>query len=89
MVRLKVRAPAAWTPKFTTRSGLVQKDALFAPEQLAEIYHALRFTREQDESLSIGQDRELKNIMTQIEQLVPENDLHRQESPEQSGMTMK
>lgn len=29
---------------FTTRSGLVPKDALFAPEQLTEIYHALRFT---------------------------------------------
>ena len=70
---------------FATRSGLVPKDALFAPEQLIEIYHALRFTREQDESLSIGQDRELKNIMTQVEQLVPENDQHRRESPEQSG----
>ena len=74
---------------FATRSGLVQKDALFAPEQLTEIYHALRFTREQDESLSIGQDREMKNTMTQVEQLVPENDLHRRESSEQSGMTMK
>ena len=74
---------------FATRSGLVQKDALFAPEQLTEIYHALRFTREQDESLSIGQDREMKNTMTQVEQLVPENALHRWESPEQSGMTMK
>ncbi len=74
---------------FAMRSGLVPKDALFAPEQLTEIYHALRFTREQDESLSIGQDRELKNTMTQVEQLVPENDLHRRESLEQSGMTMK
>ena len=33
---------------FTVRSGLVQKDALFEPEQLAEIYHALSFVREQD-----------------------------------------
>ena len=37
---------------FTVRSGLVQKDALFEPEQLAEIYHALSFVREQDETLS-------------------------------------
>ena len=36
---------------FTVRSGLVQKDALFEPEQLAEIYRALRFVREQDETL--------------------------------------
>lgn len=44
---------------FTVRSGLVPKDALFEPEQLAEIYRALRLVREQDESLSFGRDREL------------------------------
>ena len=33
---------------FTVRSGLVQKGALFEPEQLAEIYRALAFVREQD-----------------------------------------
>ena len=38
---------------FTVRSGLVPKDALFEPEQLAEIYRALRFVREQDESLNL------------------------------------
>ena len=31
----------------------------------------------------------MKNMITQVEQMVPENDLHRRESPEQSGMTMK
>ena len=31
----------------------------------------------------------MKNTMTQVEQLVPENALHRRESPEQSGLTMK
>ena len=41
---------------FTVRSGLVQKGALFEPEQLAEIYHALSFVREQDETLSCGRD---------------------------------
>ena len=39
---------------FTVRSGLVQRDALFEPEQLAEIYHALQFIFERDESLSFG-----------------------------------
>lgn len=41
---------------FTVRIGLVQKGALFEPEQLAEIYHALSFVREQDETLSCGRD---------------------------------
>ncbi|MCI7733728.1 MAG: hypothetical protein MSK39_02920 [Dysosmobacter sp.] len=74
---------------FATRSGLVQSGALFAPEQLTEIYHALRFTRKQDESLTIGQDRELKDLMSQVEQLVPENALHQRGAPEQDSMTMK
>ena len=38
---------------FAVRGGLVPKDALFEPEQLAEIYRALRFVREQDESLCL------------------------------------
>ena len=38
---------------FTVRSGLVPKDALFEPEQLAEIYRALAFVREQDETLFV------------------------------------
>ena len=39
---------------FTVRSGLVPKDALFEPEQLAEIYRALAFVREQDETYPSG-----------------------------------
>ena len=39
---------------FTVRGGLVPKDALFEPEQLAEIYRALAFVREQDETLSLS-----------------------------------
>ena len=53
------------------RSGLVPKDALFEPEQLAEIYHALRFVREQDESLSFGRDQELAVLMEQVGGLLP------------------
>ena len=56
---------------FTVRSGLVPKDALFEPEQLAEIYRALRFVREQDESLSFGRDRELAELMEQVGGLLP------------------
>ena len=74
---------------FTVRSGLVQKDALFEPEQLAEIYHALRFVREQDESLSFGRDQELAVLMEQVGGLLPPNVPRQRDAPEQSGMTMK
>ena len=74
---------------FTVRSGLVQKDALFEPEQLVEIYHALRFVREQDESLSFGRDQELAELMEQVGGLLPPNVPRQRDAPEQSGMTMK
>ena len=74
---------------FTVRSGLVQKDALFEPEQLAQIYRALRFVREQDETLSFGRDQELAELMEQVGGLLPPNVPRQRDAPEQSGMTMK
>ena len=74
---------------FTLRSGLIQKDALFEPEQLAQIYHALSFVREQDESLSFGRDQELAELMEQVGGLLPPNVPRQRDAPEQSGMTMK
>ena len=74
---------------FTVRGGLVQKGALFEPEQLAEIYRALAFDREQDESLSFGRDQELAELMDQVGGLLPPNVPRRRDTPEQSGMTMK
>ena len=74
---------------FTMRGGLVQKGALFEPEQLAEIYRALAFVREQDESLSFGQDQELKELMEQVGGLLPADAPRQRDAPEQSGMTMK
>lgn len=74
---------------FTVRSGLVPKDALFEPEQLAEIYRALRLVREQDESLSFGRDRELAELMEQVGGLLPTDALRQRDAPEQIGMTMK
>ena len=58
---------------FTVRGNLVPKDALFEPEQLAQIYHALSFVREQDETLSFGRDQELAELMDQIGGLLPPN----------------
>ena len=74
---------------FTVRSGLVQKDTLFEPEQLAEIYRALAFVREQDETISFGRDRELVELMEQVGGLLPPNVPRQRDAPEQSGMTMK
>ena len=74
---------------FTVRSGLVPKDALFEPEQLAEIYRALAFVREQDECLSFGRDQELAELMDQVGGLLPADVLRQRDAPEQSGMTMK
>lgn len=74
---------------FTVRSGLVQKGALFEPEQLAEIYRALAFVREQDESLSFGRDQELKELMEQVGGLMPADALRQRDAPERSGMTTK
>ena len=74
---------------FTVRSGLVQKDALFEPEQLAEIYHALAFVREQDETLSFGRDQELAELMEQVGGLLPADAPRQRDALEQSTMTMK
>ena len=74
---------------FTVRGNLVPKDALFEPEQLAQIYHALSFVREQDESLSFGRDRDLAELMEQVGKSLPEAALLQRDAPEQIGMTMK
>ena len=74
---------------FTVRGGLVQKDALFEPEQLAEIYHALSFVREQDETLSFGRDQELAVLMDQISGLLPPNVPRQRDTSERGTMTMK
>ena len=74
---------------FTVRGNLVPKDAIFEPEQLAEIYRALRFVREQDETLSFGRDQELAELMDQVGGLLPPNVPRQRDAPEQSGMTMK
>ena len=74
---------------FTVRGGLVPKDALFEPEQLAEIYRTLAFVREQDESLSFGRDRELAELMEQVGRSLPEAALRQRDTLERGTMTMK
>ena len=74
---------------FTVRSGLVQRDALFETEQLAEFYYALKFVLERDEALSFGRDQDLAELMEQVGRLLPEAALRQRDTPEQRGMTMK
>ena len=74
---------------FTVRGNLVPKDALFEPDQLAEIYRALAFVREQDEALSFGRDQDLAELMEQVSGLLPPNVPRQRDAPEQIGMTMK
>lgn len=61
----------------------------FEPEQLAEIYRALAFVREQDESLSFGRNRELAELMEQVSGLLPTDALRQRDAPERGTMTMK
>ena len=74
---------------FIVRGGLVQKDALFEPEQLAEIDQALRFVRKQDETISFGRDQELAELMERVGGLLPPNVPRQRDAPDQNGMTMK
>lgn len=57
---------------FATRSGLIQGEAIFSQDQFLAMYRALAFVREQDETLTFGQDQELQEIMEQISRLHPE-----------------
>ena len=57
---------------FVRRSGLLPREALFEPEQLAGMHRALAFVCEQDEGLSIGREKEIKAIMEQLKCLLPE-----------------
>ena len=86
-------SPTALQPARTRRRStvkrLVPKDALFEPEQLAEIYRALAFVREQDEALSCGRDRELAELMEQVSGLLPTDALRQRDAPERGTMTMK
>ncbi len=84
--RMTMMPPSGISPH---AAGLFKKGALFEPEQLAEIYRALAFVREQDESLSFGRDRELAELMEQVSGLLPTDALRQRDAPERGTMTMK
>ncbi len=64
---------------FITRSGLIDKVRVFSDEQLRKLYSCLCYTAENNESLTYGQERNLKEMMWQIANAVP--DIHAAESP--------
>nr|WP_326183623.1 hypothetical protein [uncultured Oscillibacter sp.] len=57
---------------FAVRSGLIPRAEIFSKEQLSDIYKAVDFYLEMDESLTDGQLERLEQTLNQIEELVPE-----------------
>ena len=70
-------------------AGLFKKAPFSNRSSLPEIYRALAFVREQDESLSFGRDRELAELMEQVSGLLPTDALRQRDAPERGTMTMK
>lgn len=83
---------------FATRSGLIPRSALFAPEQLTEVYRCIHETLESEDSITDERQKCLESVAEQIERCVPELDervalsnqkeveLAAMESPQDGGM---
>ena len=54
-----------------------------------ELNFLLKLSDGTDESLSLGRDQELAELMEQVGKSLPEAALRQRDAPEQSGMTMK
>jgi hypothetical protein len=64
---------AAAKEDFAVRSGLVDKQKLFSPEQLTEMYRCMAEVRNSiNENLTYEQERELERIQEQIADIVPD-----------------
>lgn len=59
---------------FAVRSGLLERDQLYTPEQQTEIYRAIHETLESDYPMTVERQELLENAAKQIERNVP--DLH-------------
>ena len=89
---------AAAKQGFATRSGLIQNSALFAPEQLTEVYRSVQETLDEKEPLTEQRRKLLEETLEQIKDGVPdlaeranlscrqEQELNGMESPEDGGM---
>ena len=65
---------------FAIRSGLVDKNQLFTPEQLAEVYRCIHETLDSEYPITDSRREILENACTQIERAVPNLDALVQES---------
>ena len=74
---------------FAIRSGLIPASALFAPEELTEIYRGIRDTLDSDELLADGRRELLESAAGKIERSVPDLTRRidaREEAPGMGGM---
>ncbi len=90
-----VESYAAAKQDFAVRSGLILRSALFAPEQLAEVYRSIHETLEGGYPMSVEREKILESVAEQIEQAAPDLqeriDLSKQKEVEagmQYGQTM-
>ena len=59
---------------FAVRSGLIQKQLLFSPEQLMELYRCASNELDNSFNLTCEQEKSIDNIQMQIRSLVPDLD---------------
>lgn len=78
---------------FATRSGLIPRSALFAPEQLTEVYRSIHETLDSEYPITEERQRCLQSAAEQIERNVPDleervalSNQKEQDAPEQGGM---
>ncbi len=63
---------AAAKEDFAERAGLVQRDRLFADEQLTEIFRCLRDRLNSERELTYEQEKLIEKTTSQIEYIVPD-----------------
>ena len=71
---------------FALRSGLVDKHKIFESEESEEIYKAIKFAKENCETLTYGQERTLEDILYKLEEAYPSIMDSPPESPTQLNM---
>lgn len=69
---------------FATRSGLIQEEILFQPEQLKQIYTALLFQGKNDDELTYETENGLRTVIEKLENICPDlKELQAQQEQEQ------
>jgi len=57
---------------FAIRSGLISRSALFAPEQLTEVYRSIHETLDSGYPITVEREKLLESVAEQIERSVPD-----------------